>query len=43
VTNHLAHVRRRFRERALATLRSLCGSDEEFRREGRELFGVAIE
>ena len=40
VTNHLAHVRRRFRERALETLRSLCGSDEEFRREASEIFGV---
>lgn len=43
VTNHLAHARKRFRELALETLRSLCGSDEEFRREGRELFGVDIE
>jgi DNA-directed RNA polymerase specialized sigma24 family protein len=40
VTNHLAQVRRRFRERALETLRSLCGTDEEFRREASEIFGV---
>lgn len=43
VTNYLAQIRRSFRVRALETLRSLCGSDEEFRREGRELFGVEIE
>jgi DNA-directed RNA polymerase specialized sigma24 family protein len=43
VTNALAQVRRRFRERALDTLRGLCGSDREFRREARELFGVEVE
>lgn len=43
VTNALAQVRRRFRERALETLRGLCGSDGEFRREARELFGVEVE
>jgi hypothetical protein len=43
VTNHLAQVRRSFRERALAALRTLCGSDDEFRREARDLFGVEIE
>jgi RNA polymerase sigma factor (sigma-70 family) len=43
VTNQLAQVRRRFRERALATLRGLCGSDQEFRREARELFGMEVE
>lgn len=42
VTNALAQVRRRFRERALASLRGLCGSDQEFRREARELFGVDV-
>ena len=42
VTNALAQVRRRFRERALETLRGLCGSDREFRREARELFGVDV-
>jgi RNA polymerase sigma factor (sigma-70 family) len=39
VTNGLAQARRRFRERALEALRGLCASDEEFRREARELFG----
>jgi DNA-directed RNA polymerase specialized sigma24 family protein len=43
VTNGLAHVRRRFRERVLQALRGLCGSDEEFRREARELFGAEVE
>jgi DNA-directed RNA polymerase specialized sigma24 family protein len=43
VTNALAQVRRRFRERALAALRGLCGSDEEFRREARDLFGMDVE
>jgi RNA polymerase sigma factor (sigma-70 family) len=43
VTNHLAHVRRRFRERALDALRGLCGSDQEFQREARDLFGVVHE
>jgi DNA-directed RNA polymerase specialized sigma24 family protein len=43
VTNALAQVRRRFRERALATLRGLSGSDREFRREARELFGIEVE
>jgi RNA polymerase sigma factor (sigma-70 family) len=43
VTNMLAQARRRFRERALASLRGLCGSDEEFRREARDIFGVEVE
>ena len=43
VTNNLAQVRRRFRERALDTLRGLCGSDQEFRREARDLFGLDVE
>ncbi len=43
MTNNLAQVRRRFRERALETLRGLCGSDEEFRREARDLFGLEVE
>ncbi|MGH9146987.1 MAG: RNA polymerase sigma factor [Vicinamibacterales bacterium] len=43
VTNYLAQVRRSFRVRALEALRSLCGSEEEFRREGRELFGLEVE
>jgi DNA-directed RNA polymerase specialized sigma24 family protein len=40
VTNHLAQVRRRFRQHAIEALRALCGSDEEFRREARDLFGA---
>jgi DNA-directed RNA polymerase specialized sigma24 family protein len=43
VTNGLAHVRRRFRERVLDALRGLCGSDEEYRREARDLFGTDVE
>ena len=43
VTNHLAQVRRSFRERALEALRTLCGSHDEFRREARDLFGLDIE
>jgi DNA-directed RNA polymerase specialized sigma24 family protein len=43
VTNHLAQARRRFRECALADLRALCGSDAEFRREARELFGLEVQ
>lgn len=39
VTNQLARVRRRFREHALEALRALCGSEEEFQREARDLFG----
>jgi DNA-directed RNA polymerase specialized sigma24 family protein len=40
VTNHLAAVRRAFRAAALARLRELTGSDDEFRAEARDLFGV---
>jgi DNA-directed RNA polymerase specialized sigma24 family protein len=43
VTNALAHVRRSFRTHAIEALRGLCGSDEEFRREARELFGIEVE
>jgi hypothetical protein len=43
VTNYLAQVRRSFRVRALETLRTLCGSHEEYRREARDLFGLDIE
>lgn len=42
VTNRLAQVRRRFRERALDELRSLCGSEIEFQREARDLFGLEV-
>jgi len=40
VTNYLAQVRRSFRTHAIESLRGLCGSDEEFRREAQGLFGV---
>jgi DNA-directed RNA polymerase specialized sigma24 family protein len=43
VTNGLAQVRRRFRERALDALRGLCGSHAEFQREARDLFGMEVE
>jgi hypothetical protein len=43
VTNALALVRRRFREHALDALRDLCGTDDEFRRDARDLFGVEVE
>ena len=43
VTNYLAQVRRSFREHALESLRGLCGSDAEFKREARELFGMELE
>jgi RNA polymerase sigma factor (sigma-70 family) len=43
VTNYLHAARRRFREIALGHLQSLCGTDEEFRLEARELFGVEVD
>jgi DNA-directed RNA polymerase specialized sigma24 family protein len=43
VTNYLAAVRRSFREHALDSLRGLCGSDAEFKREARELFGMELD
>jgi DNA-directed RNA polymerase specialized sigma24 family protein len=43
VTNALALARRRFREHALDALRALCATDDEFRRDARELFGVEVE
>jgi hypothetical protein len=39
VTNALSWARREFRRIALARLRELCGSDEEFQREARAAFG----
>jgi RNA polymerase sigma factor (sigma-70 family) len=39
VTNALSWARREFRRIALERLRELCGSEEEFHREARELFG----
>jgi RNA polymerase sigma factor (sigma-70 family) len=43
VTNRLARVRRSFRERALEALRGLSGSDEHYRNEAREVFGLEVE
>lgn len=43
VTNALALARRRFREHALEALRAVCATDDEFRRDARELFGVEVE
>lgn len=40
VTNHLAWARRAVRRLALEQLRSLCGSEAEYREEARALFGV---
>jgi RNA polymerase sigma factor (sigma-70 family) len=39
VTNALSWARREFRRIALERLRELCGSDEEFQREARAVFG----
>ena len=43
VTNYLHAARRRFRELALDHLRGLCGTNEEFRLEAHELFGVEVD
>lgn len=40
VTNHLAWARREFRRVVLETLREMTASEEEFRREARDLFGL---
>jgi RNA polymerase sigma factor (sigma-70 family) len=40
VTNALSWARREFRRIALERLRELCGSEEEFQREARAVFGV---
>ena len=42
VTNYLHAARRRFREQALVNLRALVGTEQEFRDEARELFGLEI-
>jgi len=39
VTNGLSWARREFRRIALERLRAICGSDEEFHREARAVFG----
>jgi len=43
VTNALSWARREFRKIALERLREVCGSDEEFRREARAVFGSGAE
>lgn len=42
ITNHLHSARRQFRELALEQLRAISATDEEFRREARELFGLDV-
>jgi hypothetical protein len=42
VTNHLAALRRDFRQIALGVLRRLTTSDDEFRQEARELLGIEV-
>jgi len=42
VTNALAWARRQFRQIALQRLREMCGSEEEFRREARAVFGLEL-
>ncbi len=39
VTNALSWARREFRRIALERLREICGSDDEFHREARAVFG----
>lgn len=43
VTNHLALVRRRFRQHALDALRALSGSPEHYREDARVIFGIEVE
>jgi DNA-directed RNA polymerase specialized sigma24 family protein len=43
VTNHLHSARRQFRDLALVNLRALSASEDEYRREARELFGLEVE
>ncbi|MEO7997491.1 MAG: sigma factor [Gemmatimonadaceae bacterium] len=43
VTNYLSWARKRFRQHVLDTVRSLTGSDEEYREEVRTLLGVSVE
>jgi DNA-directed RNA polymerase specialized sigma24 family protein len=42
ITNHLAWARRSFRRHVLEVLRSLAGSEAEYRRDARELLGVRL-
>jgi DNA-directed RNA polymerase specialized sigma24 family protein len=43
VTNHLHAARRQFRDFALEHLRAQSATDDEYRREAREIFGLEIE
>ena len=43
VTNHLHAARKQFRDMALGHLRALSATDDEYRREAREIFGLEIE
>jgi hypothetical protein len=43
ITNHLAAIRRAFRSAALDQLRELTTTDDEYRAEARDLFGVDVE
>jgi len=43
VTNHLHTARRQFRDLALGHLRALSATDDEYRREAREIFGLEVE
>jgi DNA-directed RNA polymerase specialized sigma24 family protein len=43
VTGYLAQARRAFRTHAIAGLRALCGSADEFCREARDLLGLEVE
>jgi hypothetical protein len=43
VTNALAWARREFRKIALSRLREICGSDEEFERESKAVFGGELQ
>ena len=43
VTNHLHVARRQFRDVVLAHLRALSATDDEYRREAREIFGLEID
>ena len=42
ITNHLAWARRSFRRHVLDVLRSLAGSDAEYRRDVQELLGIRV-
>jgi DNA-directed RNA polymerase specialized sigma24 family protein len=43
VTNHLHTARRQFRDAALAHLRAIAGTEQEYREDARALFGAEID